>query len=81
MKNKYRSVLVTEQDITEELLEQSYVKGCRVEDKGAGLALINVRLSVIDFIFNRNKRVREIHSLLRPRIPFTMTYELRTRLL
>jgi len=81
MQKKFRHVLNTAKDIEDELKEQPYIKGCKVETgPQPGLAFIYVRLSLVDYVFRLKGRLDEIHSALRPKMNFMITYEVKPKI-
>jgi len=81
MQKQYREVLSSKEDIEKEMMEQPYVKGCRVESgPQAGLAFIYVKLSIVDYVFRLKRRIDDIHDVLRPKMNFMVTYEVKPKL-
>jgi len=75
----HRIILATNQDFIDELMEQSFVKKCKVVEKDYK-ATIYVRISISDYIFRKSEILDEIHSLLRPKTAMTITYEVKLKL-
>ena len=77
MERKFRHVLASSKDIQDELNEQLFVRGCKVIENSLGQVIIKVRLPIIDLLFRSKKRLDQIHTILRPKMLFTVTYELK----
>lgn len=81
--SKYKLILHTKDDIIEELLKSKYVKGVKVKEipHRTGLIDIYIRVGLLDFFFNRSKVLDKLHGKLRPKMPVTITYSLKLRLI
>jgi len=74
---EHRIILRTESDIFQELMEHEFVRDCKIKtDYLNSRAKIIVKLSVFDFVFRTKKRIDQIHSILRPKMPVTMGYDI-----
>lgn len=77
-----RVSLSTKADIEAEVSEIPFVKKQKVKsDVLEGTVTIYVKLSLIDYLFKLSKRIDEIHSILRPKMVFTITYEVKPRII
>jgi hypothetical protein len=75
----YRHVLATRQNFIDEIMEQPYVKKCKVVEKDYKF-VIYVKISIVDYIFRMSKILDDIHSILRPKAVLTITYEVKPKL-
>ena len=75
----HRAVLFTRKDFVDEMMEQSFVKKCKVVEKNYK-AIIYVKVSFSNYFFNKSKVIDEIHSILRPKTAMTITYEVKIKL-
>jgi hypothetical protein len=75
----YRHILTTKQDFIDEMMEQPYVKKCKVVEKDYK-AIIYVKLSLIDYVFRMSEILDKTHSVLRPKTALTITYEVKPKI-
>lgn len=77
----HRFILATKQDIIDEMIEQSYINSCKVkEDILNYRTKIYIRVSIVDYIFKSKEVLDRIHSILRPKVPIRLTYEVKLKL-
>lgn len=75
---EHRLVLRTESDIFNELMEHEFIRGCEVKiNHRNSVARITIKLSLFDYLFKVKDRLDRTHSILRGKIPFTMSYEIK----
>lgn len=75
----YRHVLSTRQDFVDELTELSFIKKCKVEEKG-GIVILYIKLSLFDYIFRMSEILDDIHGVLRPKVNIMITYEVKPKI-